>query len=133
MAKDIRECLLEQARKFHQWQEITYPGKTTEEIGHISERHNAFYVNSRNTKHFLLFDRHYNIQPILTKIRFRCRHIQSIQQFSHSYKFLLRYVSTVVQFFTIVGIQISLREHLSQCLPYSAFGITALANTSCIS
>ena len=33
MAKDIRECLLEQARKFHQWQEITYPGKTTEEIG----------------------------------------------------------------------------------------------------
>ena len=23
MAKDIRECLLEQARKFHQWQEIT--------------------------------------------------------------------------------------------------------------
>ena len=28
MAKDIRECLLEQARKFHQWQEITYPGKT---------------------------------------------------------------------------------------------------------
>lgn len=27
MAKDIRECLLEQARKFHQWQEITYPGK----------------------------------------------------------------------------------------------------------
>ena len=35
MAKDIRECLLEQARKFHQWQEITYPGKTTEEIGKI--------------------------------------------------------------------------------------------------
>ena len=33
MAKDIRECLLEQARKFYQWQEITYPGKTTEEIG----------------------------------------------------------------------------------------------------
>ena len=33
MAKDIRECLLEQAGKFHQWQEITYPGKTTEEIG----------------------------------------------------------------------------------------------------
>ena len=33
MAKDIRECLLEQARKFHQWQEITYPGKNTEEIG----------------------------------------------------------------------------------------------------
>ena len=33
MAKDIRECLLAQARKFHQWQEITYPGKTTEEIG----------------------------------------------------------------------------------------------------
>ena len=33
MAKDIRECLLEQAEKFHQWQEITYPGKTTEEIG----------------------------------------------------------------------------------------------------
>ena len=33
MAKDIGECLLEQARKFHQWQEITYPGKTTEEIG----------------------------------------------------------------------------------------------------
>ena len=30
MAKDIRECLLEQARKFHQWQEITYPGKNTE-------------------------------------------------------------------------------------------------------
>ena len=33
MAKDIRECLLAQAGKFHQWQEITYPGKTTEEIG----------------------------------------------------------------------------------------------------
>ena len=33
MAKDIREWLLEQARKFHQWQEITYPGKNTEEIG----------------------------------------------------------------------------------------------------
>ena len=33
MAKDIRECLLEQAGKFHQWQEITYPGKNTEEIG----------------------------------------------------------------------------------------------------
>ena len=33
MAKAIRECLLEQAGKFHQWQEITYPGKTTEEIG----------------------------------------------------------------------------------------------------
>ena len=33
MAKDIRECLLEQVGKFHQWQEITYPGKTTEEIG----------------------------------------------------------------------------------------------------
>ena len=33
MAKGIRERLLEQARKFHQWQEITYPGKTTEEIG----------------------------------------------------------------------------------------------------
>lgn len=27
MAKDIRECLLEQVGKFHQWQEITYPGK----------------------------------------------------------------------------------------------------------
>ena len=37
MAKDIRECLLEQARKFHQWQEITYPGKTTEEIGGVWE------------------------------------------------------------------------------------------------
>ena len=33
MAKGIRERLLEQAIKFHQWQEITYPGKTTEEIG----------------------------------------------------------------------------------------------------
>ena len=33
MAKDIRECLLEQVGKFHQWQEITYPGKTTEESG----------------------------------------------------------------------------------------------------
>ena len=37
MAKDIRECLLEQAGKFHQWQEITYPGKTTEEIGGVWE------------------------------------------------------------------------------------------------
>ena len=35
MAKDIRECLLEQARKFHQWQEITYPGKTTEVCGTV--------------------------------------------------------------------------------------------------
>ena len=33
MAKSIRERLLEQVGKFHQWQEITYPGKTTEEIG----------------------------------------------------------------------------------------------------
>ena len=33
MAKGIRERLLKQAIKFHQWQEITYPGKTTEEIG----------------------------------------------------------------------------------------------------
>ena len=37
MAKGIRECLLEQAEKFHQWQEITYPGKTTEEIGGMWE------------------------------------------------------------------------------------------------
>ena len=37
MAKDIRECLLEQAEKFHQWQEITYPGKTTGEIGGMWE------------------------------------------------------------------------------------------------
>ena len=27
MAKGIRERLLEQVGKFHQWQEITYPGK----------------------------------------------------------------------------------------------------------
>ena len=33
MAKGIRECLLKQAIKFHQWQEATYPGKTAEEIG----------------------------------------------------------------------------------------------------
>ena len=33
MAKGIRERLLEQAIKFHQWQEATYPGKTAEEIG----------------------------------------------------------------------------------------------------
>ena len=33
MAKGIRERLLEQAIKFHQWQEATYPGKTSEEIG----------------------------------------------------------------------------------------------------
>lgn len=33
MAKGICERLLEQVGKFHQWQEITYPGKTTEEIG----------------------------------------------------------------------------------------------------
>ncbi len=33
MAKGIRERLLEQAIKFHQWQEITYPNKTTDEIG----------------------------------------------------------------------------------------------------
>ena len=31
MAKSIRERLLEQVGKFHQWQEITYPGKNTEE------------------------------------------------------------------------------------------------------
>lgn len=37
MAKDIRECLLEQAGKIHQWQETTYPGKTTEEIGGVWE------------------------------------------------------------------------------------------------
>ena len=33
MVKDVRERLLEQAIKFHQWQEVTYPGKTAEEIG----------------------------------------------------------------------------------------------------
>lgn len=33
MAKGIRERLLEQAIKFHQWQEVTYPNQTTEEIG----------------------------------------------------------------------------------------------------
>ena len=33
MAKGIREHLLEQAIKFHQWQKATYPGKTAEEIG----------------------------------------------------------------------------------------------------
>ena len=33
MAKGIRERLLGQAIKFHQWQETTYPGKTSEEIG----------------------------------------------------------------------------------------------------
>ena len=32
MAKGIRERLLEQAIKFHQWQEATYPGKTSEEL-----------------------------------------------------------------------------------------------------
>ena len=32
MAKGIRERLLEQVGKFHQWQEITYPGKTTERL-----------------------------------------------------------------------------------------------------
>ena len=37
MAKNIRECLLEQAGKFHQWQEITYPGKTTKENGSMWE------------------------------------------------------------------------------------------------
>ena len=31
MAKGIRERLLEQAIKFHQWQEAAYPGKTSEE------------------------------------------------------------------------------------------------------
>ena len=33
MAKGIRERLLGQAIKFRQWQEATYPGKTSEEIG----------------------------------------------------------------------------------------------------
>ena len=33
MGKGIRERLLEQAIKFHQWQEATYPGKTSEELG----------------------------------------------------------------------------------------------------
>lgn len=33
MAKGVRERLLEQAIKFHQWQEATYPGKTSEELG----------------------------------------------------------------------------------------------------
>ena len=33
MAKGIRERLLEQAIKFHQWQEAAYPGKTSEELG----------------------------------------------------------------------------------------------------
>ena len=33
MPKGVRERLLEQAKKFHKWQETTYPGITTEEIG----------------------------------------------------------------------------------------------------
>lgn len=33
MTKGIRERLLRQAEKFHQWQRVTYPGKTAEEIG----------------------------------------------------------------------------------------------------
>ena len=33
MVKDIRECLLEQAARFHQWQERVYPGRMAEEIG----------------------------------------------------------------------------------------------------
>ena len=37
MAKGIRERLLKQAIKFHQWQEVTYPGKTAEEIGNMWE------------------------------------------------------------------------------------------------
>lgn len=37
MAKGIRERLLEQAIKFHQWQEDTYPEKTAEEIGSMWE------------------------------------------------------------------------------------------------
>ena len=37
MAKGIRERLLKQAIKFHQWQEVTYPGKTAEEIGSMWE------------------------------------------------------------------------------------------------
>ena len=35
MAKGIRERLLKQAIKFHQWQEATYPGKTSEELGGV--------------------------------------------------------------------------------------------------
>ena len=35
MAKDIRECLLEQASNFPQWQEITSPGKTPEVCGTV--------------------------------------------------------------------------------------------------
>ncbi len=37
MPKGVRERLLEQAKKFHKWQETTYPGKTTEEIGGVWE------------------------------------------------------------------------------------------------
>ena len=37
MAKGIRERLLEQAIKFHQWQEDTCPEKTAEEIGSMWE------------------------------------------------------------------------------------------------
>lgn len=33
MAEDIRTRLLEQAKRFHQWQETTYPGKTAGELG----------------------------------------------------------------------------------------------------
>lgn len=32
MAKNIQERLLEQAARFHQWQESAYPGKSTEEL-----------------------------------------------------------------------------------------------------
>ena len=34
MAKGIREHLLEQAIKFHQWQKATYPGKTAEAVSY---------------------------------------------------------------------------------------------------
>lgn len=33
MSKSVRDRLLEQAKKFHKWQETAYPGITTEEIG----------------------------------------------------------------------------------------------------
>ena len=33
MTKSVRDRLLEQAKKFHKWQETTYPGITTAEIG----------------------------------------------------------------------------------------------------
>lgn len=52
MTKSVRDRLLEQAKKFHKWQETTYPGITTAEIG--GEWKSIIQTGMTLTMHFVM-------------------------------------------------------------------------------